>query len=219
LANCAYYVGRFVTHAPEPYKSQMTPTAKYCYRKFHGKEDGYDQMIAVAAANLNPPADFKITPAPSPADIANQVVASTPDLSTLAISDKEFILQHGKPEDAAKVWDTVKGKSVQIPDAIVIAVTDTSIQVAVSEDAVQSKTADFTFVLTPPDTSEQPKGKTAAKTPPPPPVVGDKITLTGTYASFTPDPFMITMSDGAIVVPEAPKKPVARRPAAGHRTH
>ncbi len=51
----------------------------------------------------------------------------------------------GSPEEAAKVWDSVKGKSTQIPDATVIAATESSVQVAVSDDAVQSKTADFTF--------------------------------------------------------------------------
>ena len=36
------------------------------------------------------------------------MIAETPDLGSLAVSDKEFILQNGKPEDAAKVWDTIK---------------------------------------------------------------------------------------------------------------
>jgi hypothetical protein len=35
-----------------------------------------------------------------------------------------------------------------------------------------------------------------------PPAVGAKVTLTGTYASFTPTPIMITMSDGAVVEPK-----------------
>jgi len=203
LSNCAFYVARFVAYAPEPYKSQMTPTAKYCYKKYHGADDGYDAVVTAATANLNPPAGFSIKPAPSPADIVKQVIASTPDLSTLAISDKEFILQNGSPEDAGKVWDTVKGKSVQIPDATVTAVSDTSLQAAVSDDAVQSKTADFTFQLAAP-----------LKTPP---AVGDKVTVTGTYASFTPNPIMITMSDGAIV---EPKKAPVKKPTPAHRpTH
>ena len=203
LSNCAFYVARFVAYAPEPYKSQMTPTAKYCYKKYHGADDGYDAVVTAATANLNPPAGFSIKPAPSPADIVKQVIASTPDLSTLAISDKEFILQNGSPEDAGKVWDTVKGKSVQIPDATVTAVSDTSLQAAVSDDAVQSKTADFTFQLAAP-----------LKTPP---AVGDKVTVTGTYASFAPNPIMITMSDGAIV---EPKKAPVKKPTPAHRpTH
>ena len=115
--------------------------------------------------------DFTIKPAPSPADIVAQVIASTPDLATLAVSDKEFILQNGKPEDAAKVWDTIKGKSVELPDVTVVAATDTAIQASVSDDAVQSKTADFTFNM-----------KEPLKTVPAP---GAKVTLSGTYASYT----------------------------------
>jgi hypothetical protein len=192
-ANCAWFAARAAGLAPEPYKTQMMPLAKYCYKKFHGADDGFDALLAAATAHLNQPADFAIKPAPSPADIVKQVIASTPDLATLAVSDKEFILQNGTPEDAAKVWDTIKGKSVQFPDATVVSVTDTALLVAVSDDAVQSKTADFTFQLAAP-----------LKTPP---AAGAKVTVTGTYASFTPNPLMITMSDGAIVEPKPAKKP------------
>jgi hypothetical protein len=198
--NCTWYTTRAANFAPEPYKSQMLPTAKYCYKKYHGADDGYDAVTAAVATNLNPPAGFTIKPAPSPADIVAQVIASTPDLSTLAVSDKEFILANGKPEDSAKVWDTIKGKSVQFPDVTVVSVSDTALLVSVSDDAVQSKTADFTFQLTAP-----------LKTPP---AAGDKVTVSGTYASFTPSPIMITMSDGAIVPKTAPKKPPVHHPAA-----
>jgi len=196
LVNCAFYVARFVAYAPEPYKSQMAPTAQYCYKKFHGNADGYDQVTAAAQANLNPPSTLTVTPAPKPSDIVAQTIASTPDLSTLALSDKEFILANGKPEDADKVWQTVKGKTVEIPDGTIIAATDSSLQIAVSDDAVQSKTADFTFTM-----------KEPLKTVP---TVGAKITLTGTYDSFTPSPLMITMTNAEVVAPKkAPvKKPV-----------
>jgi len=194
--SCAWYATRAASFAPEPYKTQMMPLAKYCYRKYHGADDGFDALVTAAQQSLDPPANIKdtIKPAPSPADIVKQVIASTPDLATLAVSDKEFILQNGSSDDAAKVWDTIKGKSVQFPDATVVSVSDTALQVAVSDDAVNSKTADFTFNLTSP-----------LKTPP---VVGSKVTVTGTYASFTPQPLMITMSDGAVVEPKkAPAKP------------
>jgi hypothetical protein len=199
--NCTWYASRAAAFAPEPYKSQMLPLAKFCYKKYHGADDGYDAVTAAVQTNLNPPADFKIKPAPSPADIVAGVISSTPDLATLAISDKEFILANGKPEDAAKVWDTMKGKSVQFPDTTVISVSDTQLQVAISDDAVQSKTADFTFQL-----------KEALKNPP---AVGAKATVSGTYASFTPSPIMITMSDGALV---EPKKTPAKAPV-HHTTH
>jgi len=195
--NCTWYASRAAAFAPEPYKSQMLPLAKYCYKKYHGGDDGFDAVMTAVQTNLNPPPGFTIKPAPSPADIVAQVIASTPDLATLAVSDKEFILANGKPEDAAKVWDTVKGKSVQFPDTLVISVTDTALLVAVSDDAVQSKTADFTFQLAAP-----------LKTPP---AAGAKVTVTGTYASYAPSPIMITMSDGAVVEPK--KAPVH------HTTH
>lgn len=169
--NCTFYVSRFTAYAPEPYKSQMVPTAQYCYKKYHGNADGYDKVTTAATANVNPPADFSITPAPKASDIAHQTVASTSDLGTLALSDKEFILQNGTSEDAEKVWATVKGKTVEIPDALVITATDSVLTVAVSDDAVQSKTADFTFNM-----------KEPLKTVP---TVGAKVTLTGTYASYS----------------------------------
>ena len=72
--------------------------------------------------------------------------------------------------------------------------------VSVSADAVQSKTADFTFNL-----------KTQLKKIP---VAGDKITLDGTYASYTQKPLMITMTDGA----EVTKTPVKAAKAPVHHT-
>ena len=198
LVNCTWYASRAASFAPEPYKTQMMPLAKYCYKKYHGGDDGFDTVTTAAQASLNPPAGFAIKPAPSPSDIVAKVISETPDLGSLAVSDKEFILQNGKPEDAAKVWDTIKGKSVQFPEATVISVSDTALTVAVSDDAVQSKTADFTFQLAAP-----------LKTPP---TVGAKVAVSGTYASFTPSPIMITMSDGEVVEPK--KATPAKKPAA-----
>jgi len=204
LLNCTWYTARAGSFAPEPFKTQFLQLSKYCYKKYHGADDGFDAIATQSQTALDAPANLSETvkPAPKPADIVKQVIASTPDLATLAISDKEFILANGSPEDAAKVWDIIKGKTVDFPDATVISVTDTVLTVAVSDDAVQSKTADFTFNLT-----------TPAKTPP---VVGAKVNVSGTYDSFTPQPIMITMKDGAVVEPKkTPAKPsAARRPAA-----
>jgi len=220
--NCAFYASRAVAYAPDQFKAQMAPTAKYCYTKYHGNADGYDAVVAAATANLNPPAGLfdSIKPAPTPADIVANVISTTPDLAVLAVGDKEFILQNGTPEQAAKVWDTIKGKSVEIPGALVISSTPTQLQVAVSDDAVQSKTADFTFNMTPPEDASEPKAgatpaqKLAAKKAADAAkkdadaiaaaiAVGQTVTLDGTYDSFTPKPIMITMSSGSVVLPKA----------------
>jgi hypothetical protein len=214
--NCAFYTARFVALAPEPYKTQYASTPKYCYRKYHGGDDGYDTLASAAQANLNPPEGLfaTIKPAPTAADIVAQVIQSTPDLGTLATSDKEFILQNGTPDQAQKVWDTVKGKSVQIPDALVIASTPTQIQAAVSDDAKQSKTADFTFNMKPQDEATTAAAKKTQAAIEAATAVGQTVTLQGTYDSFTPKPVMITMSDGEVVLPKAATKaPVHRAPA------
>jgi hypothetical protein len=150
--------------------------------------------------------------------MAHDLVTSTPeaDLPKLAISDREFVLANGKPEDAEKVWNTMKGKSVTIPDALVIESSPTVIKVAVSDDAVQGKTADFTFNMAAPEEGEKkqtPAQAAAAKktadeitaaT-----AVGQKVSLSGTFDSYTPKPLMIVMSNGAVVLP---KKTPAKAP-------
>lgn len=215
LLNCTFYASRAVAYAPENFKAQFSPIAKYCYKKYHGADDGYDAIMSAATANLNPPEGLfaSIKPAPTPADIVNQVIQSTPDLGTLAVSDKEFILQNGTPDQAEKVWDTVKDKSVQIPDALVIASTPTQVQVAVSDDAKASKTADFTFNMKPQDeakTAAERKQQAAIEAAT---AVGQTVTLQGTYDSYTPKPIMITMKDGEVVLPKAATKPTPRAPA------
>jgi hypothetical protein len=212
LLNCTWYISRFVAFAPEPYKTQMLPTAKYCYKRYHGSDEGFDAVLAAAQTSLDPPASFSIKPAPKPEDMAHDLVTSTPeaDLPKLAISDREFVLTNGKPEDAEKVWNTMKGKSVTLPDALVIESSPTVLKVAISDDAVQSKTSDFTFNMKAPETTAQTAAakkladETAAAT-----AVGQKVTLSGTFDSYTPKPLMIIMSDGAVVLP---KKTPAKAP-------
>ncbi len=179
--NCTFYTTRAASYAGQ-YAAQLQPLASYCYKKYHGKADGYDAVVTAAKANMNPPADFKIEAAPSDADIAHKTVTDTPDLATLALSDKEYILSNGTADDAEKVFATVKGKTDKIPNATVISATADTITIAYSDDAVQSKTADFSFTM-----------KTPVKTLP---VVGSKITLTGVWSSYTQKPLLITMTDG-----------------------
>jgi len=229
--DCTFYLSRGVVYAPDAFKTRFSPTAKYCYNTYHGAADGYDAVVAAATSNLNPPAGFSasVKPAPTPADIINGVFASTPDLTTLNPSDKEFILQNGTPEQAAKVWDTMKGKSLEFPDILVIASTPTQIQVALSDGAKASKTADFTFNLAPPeplpdlkehatpaeklaykkkvDAAKKQADAIAAAS-----AVGQTVTLDGTYDSYTPKPIMITMINGVVVLPTA-TKPAPKAPA------
>jgi hypothetical protein len=203
LIDCTFYATRAASYAPDNFKAQLQPLATYCYKKYHGNTDGYDAVVTAAKASITPPANMGITPAPSAADIAAQTVASTPDLATLALSDKEFILQNGKPDDAEKVFATIKGKEVEVPDATVVTATDSVLKLAVSDDAVQSNTADFTVNM-----------KEPLKTVP---TAGSKITVNATYDSYTQNPVMIVMNDGT--VPGAKKTAPARRTTTKKKPH
>jgi hypothetical protein len=110
--------------------------------------------------------------------------------------------------DADEVFDAVKGKSVEYPDVLVIAATPDSVQVAVSDDSVQAKTADFTFNMKEPLPATAKPGEAAIPKP------GDKVTIDGTWSSYTQTPLMITMTDGVII----PKKPAPVHHAPVHHT-
>ena len=204
IINAIWYLARAAAYAPEPFHSQIQKAAEYWYKKYHGGLDGFDTVQAQAKAALDPVVGFTIQPAPpppSPQDLASQTVASTPDLSTLALADKEFILANGKLDDATKVWATLKGVATKVP-GIVISATPEQVQVAVSDDAQQSKKADFTINM-----------KTPLKTLP---AVDSSISYIATFDSYTQSPAMIIMKDG--IAPAAVKPhPVHHHPA--HTTH
>ena len=196
LKNAAWFLTRAAQFAPAQAKPQIEKAAEYFYNKYHGKMDGYPAVQTLAQANLFPPAEYNPTPAPpppSPADLAAQTVASTPDLKTLSLSDQEFILFNGKPEDAQKVWDVMKGHRVEVPGQVISATAD-SVQLAVTQDNQQSKKADFTVNM-----------KTPLKTVP---AIGATVTYDATFDSYVPNPPMITLSDG---------EPPAKAPAAHRR--
>jgi len=195
LKNAAWFLTRAAQFAPTQAKPQIEQAAEYFYKKYHGSMDGYPAVQTLAQANLFPPAEYNPTPAPpppSPADLAAQTVASTPDLKTLSLADKEFILFNGKPEDAQKVWDVMKGQRVKVPGTVISATAD-SVQLAVTEDNKQSNKADFTINM-----------KTPLKTVP---TINSTATFDATFDSYTPTPPMITLNDG---------EPPAKAPAATH---
>jgi len=196
LVNGIWFLTRAAQFAPAGYKDQIEKAAEYWYKKYHGGMDGFDQIKTLTQTNLFPPDSYKPVPAPpppSPQDLAHQAVVSTPDLKTLALADKEFILANGTPEDAGKVWDVLKDVTAEVPGTVISATAD-SVQLAVSDDAKQSQKADFTINM-----------KTPLKEVPQP---GAQVKYVGTFDSYTQTPPMIILKDGE--PPAAPKKPTAR---------
>jgi hypothetical protein len=204
LVNAIWYLTRAAQFAQGQYKDQIEKAAEYWYNKYHGGMDGFDAIKTLAAANVMPPDSYKpvaAPPPPSPQDLAHQAVTSTPDLTKMALADKEFVLANGSTEDAEKVWAVLKGQTFAIPGKVIqVAPDNTSVQLAVSEDSQQSSKADFTINM-----------KEPLKTPP---AVGAMVTYDATFDSYTQTPPMIILKDGAPKeAAPAKKAPVHRRAA------
>jgi tetratricopeptide (TPR) repeat protein len=115
---CWFYA-RAWNFAPPAYKAQIEPKLEYWYKQYHGSLDGLNDVKTAAAQSLFPPADFKITPAATPAQIADKVVNETPDLTKLNLEDKEFILANGSPADQQKLWSVLQGQLTPVPGNVI----------------------------------------------------------------------------------------------------
>ncbi len=202
MINGIWFLARAEDFAPQNFKPVIDKQAKYWYKRYHGKEDGYDAILAAANTSIFPPPDFKIDPAPTPKDIADGVVTSTPDLSTLALGDKEYILANASKDNAEKLWALLKDQVTQVPGTV-LAATANQIQVAVTDDAKADKKPDFTVNL-----------KTPLADKDIPAVGSDETNLIGTYDSYTQNPAQIIMRDGELQI--AKKAPV-HKPSAAHK--
>jgi tetratricopeptide (TPR) repeat protein len=116
----------FAPTAPVNYKAQIEPKLEYWYKRFHGTLDGEaaitQQISAIksqAQATLFPPANFAIKPAPTPSDVVDNVIANTPDLKTLNLEDKEFILANGSQSAKDKLWAVLQGQLSPVPGVVV----------------------------------------------------------------------------------------------------
>jgi hypothetical protein len=219
LQKACWFYARVWDFAPPAYKAQIEPKLEYYYKKYHGGIDGLDGIKQQAQATTFPPATFSIPKAKSPAEQIHDLLASTPDLNTLALADKETVLALGSKEDADKLWTILQGKPTPVP-GIVISADANQIKMAVTQDAKDAKIPDFIVNLKEPLKDAelklyQPgfefKLQPAAE-------------LDGTYDTYTQIPSTdpatppraeIVLKD-AFIQPEK-KKPVAHRPAAGHR--
>jgi hypothetical protein len=222
LPKACYLYARVWAFAPPQYKAQIEPKLNYYYKKYHGGLDGLDQLKEQAKAAALPPDDIKskIPPAKTPQEQIHDLLVSTPDLKTLALADKETILALGSKEDADRLWALLKDQETQVP-GIVIEANASTVKVAVTQDAKDSKTADFVVNMKKPLTDADMKIIQPGFEFKP----SGGAQLVGTYDSFTQTPATPTTAQSAVIVlrdgeyvPEQKKKtaPAAHRPAA-HR--
>jgi tetratricopeptide (TPR) repeat protein len=192
-----WYIAKATALAKDNEAAQQSISAygKARYKKYHGNEDGWQELVAAAAAETAPPADFgkRIKLAPSPADIAVQAVREN-DVADMSFSDWEFILSQrdasaANKEAAEKVWNRIQAlqkngaAKLNIPVKIV-AVTKDTLKAAISEDNQNSNKTDLLVVL-----------KTPPATPPSP---GAMANIVGTIVDYQMNPVVFIMRDGEL---------------------
>jgi hypothetical protein len=169
VVKAVWFYARAWNFAPPAFKSQIEEKLDYYYKRYHGTLDGADAIKtqidgikSQAQASLFPPATFTIKPAPTPADIVDNVIATTPDLTTLNLEDKEFVLANGSKAAQDKLWGVVNNQMTPVP-GVVISDQATAIVVSVTATAAPTaKPKDYVVKLTTPaDCSAVPPPPTA----------------------------------------------------------
>jgi hypothetical protein len=219
LVKAVWFYARVWNFAPPAYKAQIGPKLEYYYKKYHGALDGLDAIKTQAAATTFPPGTLVITPAKTPAEQIHDLLATTPDLTKLALTDKETVLALGSKDDADRLWVLLKDKTTPVP-GIVLEASALVIKVAVTQDAKDAKVPDFIVNLKAPlPAKEIPAAGfefgLAAK---------GQAELDGTYDTYAQTPATATTAQTAQIVlregfiqPEKKKPVPPHKPAAGHR--
>jgi tetratricopeptide (TPR) repeat protein len=155
VVKAIWFYARAWNFAPAQYKAQIEPKLEYWYKRYHGNLDGLDQVKTASTASLFPSASFTIKPAPTPVEIVDNVLATTPDLTKLNLEDKEFILANGSKDAQDKLWAVLKGQLSPVP-GVIISDPANALKVSVAATAA-AKPKDYVVKLnTPADCSAVP---------------------------------------------------------------
>jgi len=178
------------------------------YIRYHGSDQGWNELVNDAKANpsVMPPAGFTVAaapPPPSPAEQAADLVKSK-DPTQMSFAEWELVLSSGNQQAADTVWNAIKGKAVKL-GANVISATAGNVQLAGSDDDIEAKKADISLTMAKPIPSRLS------------PQVGSLMNFQGTIENYTPNPFMMTMSDGVLL--DKNGKPVSTGAPVHHTTH
>jgi tetratricopeptide (TPR) repeat protein len=204
--NGLFFIARAANLVTDPKgKDSIVKFGHNRYVKYHGSEQGWDDLLAQTKATPLPPAGFTIAAyvPPTPAQQAAELV-KTKKPEEMSFAEWELVLSEGTPEDQEKVWSVLKGKNLQMAEVQVISATPTKLELAASVDDIDSKRADIELAF---------PGPIPARSLP---KEGDKINFEGTPVSYTPKPFVMVMEKGALLTKAAPaparKPPVRKKP-------
>jgi len=204
-----FFIARAANLIADPKgKADVIKFGKSRYVKYHGSEDGWNDLLTATATTTLPTPEItgKITQyiPPTPAEQAADLV-KTKKVEEMSFAEWQLVLSEGKPEDADKVWSALKGKPLQMVGHIISIESPSHLMLAGSSDDIDAKRADIDLTMTAAIPARQM------------PKVDTDLQFEGTPASYVPKPFVMTMKEGALLVKAAPpakKPPVHRKPAA-----
>jgi hypothetical protein len=184
-------------------KQQILDYGKKKYMRYHGSEQGWNELVtdATNSQNVMPPAGFTVAPAPPPPSPAEQAadLVKSKDPKQMSFAEWQLVLSSGNQAAADQVWNTIKDKAVKL-GASVISASASSLQLAGSEDDIEAKNADISVTMAKP---------IPAKYVPQP---AAEIFFQGTVSSYTPNPFKMTFIDGVLL--DKSGKPIGTAAAA-----
>jgi tetratricopeptide (TPR) repeat protein len=199
--NAIWFAARASVVAPNAqYQQSIEKYSKGLYMKYHGGDDGWADVLAQAKAGATTIPTVK--PAPTPAEQAHTMAIAT-DPTKMDFGQWEFILSNGSQADQDLVWTAIKGKAVQL-NGTVIKATATEFDIAGSLDDIEAKKADITLTF---------EDKIPLKLIP---KEAASLDFQGEPASYTPNPFMMTMEKGKLLKAAAPATP-AKKPPVHHK--
>ncbi|HLX84698.1 MAG TPA: hypothetical protein VKR59_12425 [Terriglobales bacterium] len=206
--NGLFFIARASNLAQGAGKAQIAKFGLSKYTKYHGSDEGWNDLLASTATTKLPPAGFTIKKyvPPTPAEQAADLVKSK-KVEEMSFAEWQLVLSEGTPEDSEKVWTVLKGKPLQMVGHVIsIDTTDkttTKLMLAGSSDDIDAKRADIDLTMG----AVIPKASM--------PAVDADFQFQGTPVSFVAKPFVMTMNDGALLVTSKPKPkpPVHKKPA------
>ena len=198
--NGLFFIARAINLVKDPGgKAQITKFGHAKYVKYHGSEEGWNDLLALTATTPLPPpgVTIKAYVPPTPAEQAADLV-KTKAPKDMSFAEWELVLSAGAQADADKVWSAIKGVSLQM-EGTVIKASPTELQIAASQDDIDAKRADIILTM---------DGTIPAKLMP---AEQSTLDFQGTPASYTPSPFVMTLEKGALLTKAPAPKPTHRR--------
>ncbi len=138
LTAAVWFYARAWDFAPAAYKPQIEKKLDYWYSKYHGDTKGLDDVKSQAQTSEFPPGTYSLAAAKTPQEIVHDLISTTPDLKSLALSDKETILAVGAKDDADKMWSVLQGQQTPVPGTVISA-TASAAKVRVQEGTAPAK--------------------------------------------------------------------------------